>query len=1051
MMQEEVYEASEIIEETPIIEESGDEIIEVEIFEAFQAPTADDSFNHALLTNREIHDAHPITAITGLREELDSIEALQTVYSDKKGNADYYEWADGLAIADAGYFVTLNNDARITICTGDDIFGVVVDGAAFVGGQDDVVRDARYGLVATTGAVNVRCELDVVEGDYVISNAYGTATKSTSECGYKVVALHNINGVPHATINLNISADQVHLMGAELQKLDSRMGAAETNIVSAINVANEAHKQASEAATSSSVSEEAVKKALESILKSEENIKEFGQTVGSASATSAQAKAIAESAVVSADSMKTEAMDRANEAWAKADEVQKEAYSLCAKIDTYSVGEYSQAYGLTLEQAQSILEPGIIYAPTKHPRVETYHTEIYEYTNCVEPWIETDRDESKVYYDESTKQYWYYHSDWVSSSEMPKYERIFTPEYLYQWGYLPAIQRYGWITIDKNHQLVNYESSVEVNTAHKAVYFFSKEIKVAEGSNFGYWYTDGEQIEDSEGNIGVYMPYTLYKWEYDHWVAVATLKGNVSNRMVSEIYQTTNEITLGVTNARGCIASLRTSLSDTESKVQDMTMWITGSDENGNALSYNLATIDRSANKDGSSIALAVADVNGNKVINGASITLNQDGSDSSVYIDASHIVLDGKTTFTSDDNGETRIDGGYIATNTITADKIEVKDLKAFGATIGGFTITDKSIQNGKTSFNDTSDGVYIGTDGIGLGNGKFYVTSAGTLRSEFGYIGNWAISKDEIYSGTSGLSANSNNSYMKDSLVTSEATSAVRFYCGHSNRVDGNFVVLDDGSLYAGAVKLGTGTFGSDQSVFLSTTNMSGTLGSSTSGLNETQTNWRLTVGENFGVTSDGSLYANKGIFAGELSSVTGSFGDCTIGGKLTFGGDASYYINTNGDNTNNYICLPQFTIGKSRIKLGDWYVVSGNLVSTENLDNTPEAVKLTPGTLYTKTYDSSDGVTEEYSIPWVDVALSAKRVRENWSKLYSMMEGATNGATNGATGYMTFRSNGNSAEVYYQRFISGTFVSAGTLTVDEFTELMNKNEILWNIICN
>lgn len=47
----------------------------------------------------------------------------------------------------------------------------------------------------------------------------------------------------------------------------------------------------------------------------------------------------------------------------------------------------------------------------------------------------------------------------------------------------------------------------------------------------------------------------------------------------------------------------------------------------------------------------------------------------------------------------------------------------------IGGFDITSSYISNNKKTYSDANDGVYIGTNGIGLGKGKFYVTSAGKL----------------------------------------------------------------------------------------------------------------------------------------------------------------------------------------------------------------------------------------------------------------------------------------------------------------------------------
>ena len=65
-------------------------------------------------------------------------------------------------------------------------------------------------------------------------------------------------------------------------------------------------------------------------------------------------------------------------------------------------------------------------------------------------------------------------------------------------------------------------------------------------------------------------------------------------------------------------------------------------------------------------------------------------------------------------------LDGAIIADNTIEASKITVVDLKAFGATIGNFHIKTSNIHNGKNSLNDPTNGVYIGTDGIALGQGS-------------------------------------------------------------------------------------------------------------------------------------------------------------------------------------------------------------------------------------------------------------------------------------------------------------------------------------------
>ena len=76
------------------------------------------------------------------------------------------------------------------------------------------------------------------------------------------------------------------------------------------------------------------------------------------------------------------------------------------------------------------------------------------------------------------------------------------------------------------------------------------------------------------------------------------------------------------------------------------------------------------------------------------------------------------------------KFNGQLIVNGTITADKLNVKDLKAVNATIGGFTIGDTYIANGVSKIYDASktEYVYVGTDGISCGHG-FRVTKSGTL----------------------------------------------------------------------------------------------------------------------------------------------------------------------------------------------------------------------------------------------------------------------------------------------------------------------------------
>ena len=73
----------------------------------------------------------------------------------------------------------------------------------------------------------------------------------------------------------------------------------------------------------------------------------------------------------------------------------------------------------------------------------------------------------------------------------------------------------------------------------------------------------------------------------------------------------------------------------------------------------------------------------------------------------------------------ETGLDGTAIIAQSITADKIQVSDLVAFGATIGGFHIDTHSIYSGtKSSINNTTNGIYMDDAGqIAIGNANSFI----------------------------------------------------------------------------------------------------------------------------------------------------------------------------------------------------------------------------------------------------------------------------------------------------------------------------------------
>lgn len=636
---EEVVQNSTLEEVEQDIVVEAEEEFEIDISEGVGWVSGDARYHNSLL-GTDGANQHPIEAITGLKTRLESIERLKTVHSNQFNVASYYKW-DDVAYDTHGYFVSIVPEtSTIKLCSGSDIFGVSVDSAGFVGGQDAVVpRDNTYGLIVTSGLVDVRCELDVAIGDVVTSNASGYATKTNSGYGYKVLGKETKDGVEYAIIVLGVQADKINLLGAELNEVKEQVDANYTNIISAVNLANQAYNKASQIEVSNKIISGRVDGALTDVENMGAIVENMGTQVSQTQILSAQAKAIAESAATSAESMKNEAIDEANNAAKQVGELTKtleplttwedpatgnkgasyladyidnglvtkaeietveedlehsksailknakSLQSIVISIDKYSVGELSTADGLTLDQAAGILEQDIIYVPT------------------------VDHDE-----------------------KYSEYERSFLRGYLYRWGKVSEDQ-FGWITIDQNY------SKDKLNTSAPAVVFAP--TKQEGGGNFGYWYTDGKDV--AEG----YEPYTLYKWENDQWIAVATLAGNVNNRTISQIRQDANSISLEVTNARGSAATLGARLSDTESDVQSLVTWTT--DEDGNQ--YNLATIKQTANAAGASITQVVEAVGENGEVNAASITtaINKDGS--SAVINANHIKFEGFVSFASKDD----------------------------------------------------------------------------------------------------------------------------------------------------------------------------------------------------------------------------------------------------------------------------------------------------------------------------------------------------------------------------------------------------------------
>ena len=97
-----------------------------------------------------------------------------------------------------------------------------------------------------------------------------------------------------------------------------------------------------------------------------------------------------------------------------------------------------------------------------------------------------------------------------------------------------------------------------------------------------------------------------------------------------------------------------------------------------------------------------------------------------------------GETTAASDPKYQNGLDGSVIVAKSITAEKVNVHDLVAFDATIGGFNISDSSIYSGaKESVTNGTRGIYLDKNGqISFGDAdnfiRYYKDADGTYKLE-------------------------------------------------------------------------------------------------------------------------------------------------------------------------------------------------------------------------------------------------------------------------------------------------------------------------------
>ena len=164
----------------------------------------------------------------------------------------------------------------------------------------------------------------------------------------------------------------------------------------------------------------------------------------------------------------------------------------------------------------------------------------------------------------------------------------------------------------------------------------------------------------------------------------------------------------------------------------------------------------------------------------------------------------DGATVET-EQTDENSLNGTIIKAKSITASKINVTDLQAFGATIGGFKISENSLYSGvKSSPTNTTRGIYLGSDGqLFFGDAtnylKYIIDSNGNSKLQIAADSiTFGANKNLVtaLSDASKTATNFMNLTSADGLIVGDRTGTLGGNIQLKSETDGASISLRDGT---------------------------------------------------------------------------------------------------------------------------------------------------------------------------------------------------------------------------------------------------------------
>ena len=442
-------------------------------------------------------------------------------------------------------------------------------------------------------------------------------------------------------------------------------------------------------------------------------------------------------------------------------------------------------------------------------------------------------------------------------------------------------------------------------------------------------------------------------------VDVSGIKTRVSNAEgdITSLEQTATSLTTRISSAEGSITTLTTSVNGLKTRVTNAEGDISTLEQTTEELSATVSTKADETGGEESTFGWSLTSSgfylysNGSTVMSVTNSGLTLEGHITATSGELSELTVTGRLYFGGND--EYYIDPNYDdGSYYIYLPGFRVDDasgavfsgrLSAPSGTIGGFTISTSKIYKTKTTYSSTTAGVYLGTDGIGLGAGTFYVTSAGALYSTSGTIGGFTIGSSSIY---------------KTKTAYSNSTAGVYLGTDGIGLGAGTFYVTSAGALTATSANI-TGTINATGGTFQDVT-IKGYIY-----FNEDESYF---MNPNY---NNGSWYIylpkfrvddTSAYFQGTIQAPSGNIGGFTIGSSSIYKTKTSYSSSTAGV----YIGTDGIGLGAGTFYVtsaGALYATSANISGViTNADDDGWGVKLIENRI--EFYQNSTKVSEMYA---------------------------------------------------------------------------------------